>query len=73
MGLQFNSELNLVNVTASLFIYSLFNLIVLKYWSTCVVFILLLFIILINLLSLKNKLLRDKSFKLYIYRLYVSI
>jgi len=45
MGLQLNSELNLVSVKASVFIYSLFVLIVLKYLSTSILFILLYSII----------------------------
>jgi len=57
MELQLNSELNLNSVTATLFIYSLFNLILLKYLITCNIIILLMSMDLINLLSFKNKLL----------------
>jgi len=52
MEVQLNSELNLVNVTAFVFIYSLFVLIVLKYLSIYILFILLLTIVVrIHLLS----------------------
>jgi len=65
MELQLNSELNLNSVTATLFIYSLFNLIVLKYLITYSIIILLMSMDLINLLSFKNKWLRILSSILY--------
>lgn len=65
MELQLNSELNFNSVTATLFIYSLFNLIVLKYLITYSIIILLMSMDLINLLSFKNKWLRILSSILY--------
>lgn len=51
MELQLNSELNLDSVTATLFIYSLFTLIMLKYLITYNIIILLMSMDLINLLN----------------------